>query len=48
MRDYKPCSNFCAISLDKTDHVVQIPQAGIGRYTPFDLIFVWLKFGDRK
>ena len=36
---YNPLNNFCGLSLDKTDHVVQNRTMDIRRYTPvrFDI-----------
>ena len=37
---YNPPNNFCGLSLDKTDHVVQNRTMVIRRYPPSDLISV--------
>ena len=35
---YNPPNNFCGLSLDKTDHVIQNPTMDIRGYPPSDLI----------
>ena len=45
---YNPPNNFCVLSLDKTDHVVQNRTMVIRRYTRSDLIsVVWFYFDGR-
>ena len=36
--NYKPPINFCGLSLDKTNHVIQNWTMVIRRYSPCDLI----------
>ena len=38
--NYKPPNNFCGLSLDKTDHVVQNRTMVVRGYPPSDLILV--------
>ena len=46
---HNPLNNFCGLSLDKTDHVIQNRKMDIGGYPPSDLIsVVWFYFDGRK
>ena len=47
--NYNPPNNFCGLSLDKTNHVMQNRTMVIRGYPPSDLIsVVWFYFDGRK